>query len=111
MMKVGIIRCQQTEDICCGDIDLKAARRGSQAFKGTGPVEVVGFASCGGCPGKKASFRAQIMVAQGARVIVFASCIAKGTPNGFPCPFFVKMKKVMTKQLGSKVKFIDWTHD
>jgi predicted metal-binding protein len=111
MLKVGIIRCRQTEDICCGDIDFTVARRGRLAFRKTGPVEVVGFASCGGCPGKNAVTRAKIMVQSGARAIAFASCVAKGTPNDFPCPFFAKMKKVMMKELGSKIKIIDWTHD
>lgn len=111
MVKVGIIRCLQTEDICCGDICFQVSRRGKQAFHGLGQVEVVGFASCGGCPGKKAVQRAQNMVKSGARTIVFASCVARGTPNDFPCPFFVKMKKVMMKELGPKIKIIDWTHD
>ncbi len=53
MMKVGIIRCQQTEDMCPGNTDFKVAKEGKMAFENTGPVEVIGFVSCGGCPGKK----------------------------------------------------------
>ena len=111
MKKVGIIRCRQTEDICCGDICFHVSRLGKQAFKNIGPAEVVGFASCGGCPGKKTVQRAQAMVKSGAKTIVFASCVARGTPNDFPCPFFAKMKKVLMKELGPKIKIIDWTHD
>jgi predicted metal-binding protein len=111
MTKIGIIRCKQTEDICCGDICLQVSRRGKQAFKDIGPAVVVGFASCGGCPGKKAVPRAQAMVQSGAKTIVFASCVARGTPNDFPCPFFQKIKKVLMKELEPKIKLIDWTHD
>jgi predicted metal-binding protein len=111
MMKIGIIRCQQTEDECAGSICFRVARQGKEAFKGSGPVEVVGFASCGGCPGKKAASRAKIMVESGAKTIIFASCVAKGTPNDFPCPFFAKMKKTIMKELERKIKYIDWTHD
>lgn len=110
MPKIGIIRCQQTEDECAGSICFRVARQANQAFKAIGRVEVVGFASCGGCPGKKALSRAKTMVESGARTIVFASCVARGTPNDFPCPFFARMKKTVMKGLGPKIKFIDWTH-
>ena len=43
MMKVGIIRCQQTEDMCSGNTDFKVASEGKLAFEETGPVEVMGF--------------------------------------------------------------------
>jgi len=59
MLKVGMIRCQQTEDMCPGNTDFKVAKAGKLAFEETGPVEVVGFVSCGGCPGKRAIIRAK----------------------------------------------------
>ena len=62
MPKVGIIRCQQTEDLCPGNTDFKVASEGKLAFAETGPVEVIGFVSCGGCPGKKAVARAKLMI-------------------------------------------------
>ena len=40
-MKVGIIRCQLTEDMCPGSTDFKVAREGTMAFEETGPVEIV----------------------------------------------------------------------
>ena len=52
MKKVGIIRCQQTEDLCPGTMDFKCAAKGKLAFKELGGCEVIGFVSCGGCPGK-----------------------------------------------------------
>jgi len=59
MKKVGVIRCQQTEDMCPGNTDFKVAKEGKLAFEETGPVEIVGFVSCGGCPGKRAIARAK----------------------------------------------------
>lgn len=38
-----------------------------------------------------------MMVDRGAEAIVFASCIAKGNPIGFPCPHFVKMKEAVER--------------
>jgi len=109
-LKVGIIRCQQTEDICPGNTDFKVASEGKLAFKETGPVEIIGFVSCGGCPGKRAATRAKLMVDRGAEAIVIASCISKGNPLDFPCPHFDKMKQSIIKKVGECVPIIDWTH-
>lgn len=110
MKKVGMIRCQQTEDICPGTTDFKVASHGKLAFEKTGPVEIVGFVSCGGCPGKRAIARAKLMVNRGAEAIVFASCISKGNPIGYPCPHYVNMKDAVTKAVGSNIEIIEYTH-
>ena len=61
-MKAGIIRCQQTEDMCVGAKDFAAAAAGKDAFAQAAPVEIMGFVSCGGCPGKRAVARAKFML-------------------------------------------------
>ena len=109
-MKVGIIRCQQTEDLCPGSTDFKVAKAGKCAFEDVGPSEVVGFVSCGGCPGKRAIPRAKMMIERGAEAIVFASCMKKGNPIGFACPHFEDIKRATEKAVGDKAKLIDWTH-
>ncbi|MDD5259023.1 MAG: CGGC domain-containing protein [bacterium] len=110
MLKVGIIRCQQTEDMCPGNTDFKVAAEGKMAFENSGPVEIVGFVSCGGCPGKRAVARAKMMVERGAEAIVIGSCISKGNPIGYPCPYLQKMKECIIKKIGPDIKIIDWTH-
>ena len=42
--------------------------------------------------------------------IAFASCIQKGTPIGYPCPFAKKMKEIIAKDLGEGIRFLDYTH-
>jgi len=110
MKKVGIIRCQQTEDVCPGTTDLKVASQGKLAFEETGPVEIVGFVSCGGCPGKRAIARAKMMVERGAKAIVFASCISRGNPIGYPCPHYANMRDAVTKAVGPEITNIEYTH-
>jgi len=110
MKKCGIIRCQQTEDMCPGNTDFKVASTGKLAFEETGAVEMIGFVSCGGCPGKRAVARAKLMVERGAEIIAFASCISRGNPIGFPCPHFDTMRDAIIKKIGSEIKIIDWTH-
>ena len=73
--------------------------------------ELVGFINCGGCPGKKAVLRARSLVEQGADTIAFASCISKGTPIGYPCPFAKRMRELVQKEVGDGVRILDYTHD
>lgn len=110
MKKVGIIRCQQTEEICPGTNDFKAAKEGKRAFEQFGPVEVMGFVSCGGCPGKTAVARAKLMVDRGAEIIAFASCVGKGNPIGFPCPHFENIVSSTKKKLKPEIIILDYTH-
>lgn len=111
-MKVGIIRCQQTENFCPGTFDFKAIADRTGAFEGIeGDIQIMGFISCGGCPGKNAVLRAKKMVKLGADTIVLASCIQKGTPIGFPCPFAKKMRDTIVNGVGEDIKIIDYTHE
>jgi len=109
MKKVGIIRCQQTEDMCPGTADFKAAATGKFAFVEIGQAEIVGFVSCGGCPGKRAVARAVMLKDRGAEVIMLASCIKKGNPIGMPCPHYEAMKQAIEKKIEA-TPLIDWTH-
>ena len=110
-MKVGIIRCMQTEDYCPGTTDFKMLWERSEAFEDTeGDVALVGFSNCGGCPGKRAVLRARKLVERGADTIAFASCIKKGTPIGYPCPFAKRMMDAVARDLGEGVTLLDHTH-
>lgn len=110
-MKVGILRCEQTEDFCPGSNDFKVIRERSGGFAGVEEdIRVIGFVNCGGCPGKKAVFRAREMVRRGADTIVFASCIQMGKPIGYSCPFAKKMKVAIQGDLGEGIRFVDFTH-
>ena len=111
-MKLGIIRCQQTEDFCPGNGCFKAVKHKKCAFEGTGEdIELVGFTNCGGCPGKKAILRAKLLLERGADTIAFASCIQKGTPIGYPCPFHARMKTLLKAGLPEHIRILDYTHD
>lgn len=110
-MKVGIIRCMQTEDFCPGTTDFRMIREKKGAFEGVEEdIEIIGFINCGGCPGKKAVLRARELVNRGADSIAFASCIQKGTPIGYACPFAKRMKDVIQNDLGNGIRLIDHTH-
>lgn len=112
MKKVGFIRCQQTEDLCPGTKDFVAAMEGTGVFEelNIGACQVVGFVSCGGCPGKRAVMRAQMLVDRGAECIVLASCITRGNPIGFPCPNKGFMLKAIRNKIGEAVPVLKYSH-
>ena len=52
-MKVGIIRCMQTEDYCPGTTDFKMLKEHKGAFEGINEeIELIGFATAG-MPGQE----------------------------------------------------------
>ena len=110
-MKLGVIRCMQTEDYCPGTTCFKVMKTRQGAFQGVDEdLDIVGFINCGGCPGKKAVLRARLLVSRGAEAIAFASCIQKGTPIGYPCPFHAKMKRLIEADQ-PQLRIFDYTHD
>ncbi|ERJ12717.1 CGGC domain-containing protein [Haloplasma contractile] len=110
-MKLAIIRCLQTEDDCPGTTCFKVIYNKKLAFKDIeDDIEIVGVNTCGGCPGKKAVFRAKEMVRRGADTIAFASCITKGSPIGFPCPHANTIKERVESKVGKQIRIIDYTH-
>lgn len=110
-MKVGLVRCMQTEDMCPATTCFKVMSTKKLAFEGVDEdIEVIGVNTCGGCPGKKAVTRAAEMVKRGADTIVFASCITKGNPIGFACPHAEHMKNAIEKKVGETIRFINYTH-
>ena len=110
-MKLGIIRCMQTEDFCPGTSDFKAIREKTGALAGIDEeIDIIGFANCGGCPGKKAVLRVRELIKRGADTIAFATCIQKGAPIGYPCPFAGKMQAIVEKEAGEGIRILDHTH-
>ena len=110
-MKLGIIRCMQTEDYCPGTADFRLLAAHEGAFQNISePIELVGFTNCGGCPGKRAPLRTRLLVERGADAVAFASCIGKGTPIGYPCPFFRKMLELVKQELPEGAKVFEYTH-
>ena len=110
-MKVGLIRCQQTEDMCPATTCFKVISMKKLAFADVEEdIEIIGMSSCGGCPGKRAVTRAAEMVRRGVDTIVLASCITRGNPINFPCPHRAEMQKAIENNLGQKIRIIDYTH-
>ncbi|MBE6007864.1 MAG: CGGC domain-containing protein [Lachnospiraceae bacterium] len=112
-MKIGLIRCLQTEDMCPAYGCFRAVEHRIGAFMELDEdteIHIGAVVTCGGCPGKKAVTRAETMINRGCDAIALATCISKGTPIEFPCPHFKEMKEAIQKRIGKDVTFFDFTH-
>ena len=108
MTKIGIIRCQESatnldfKKRCAGWGCLGAARKGTVYFDEYDEVELVGFDTCGGCPGKGNTKKivgvGQNLKDHGVEVIHLSSCIAGFCPNR---DLFIK---ALTDEVGIEVK-------
>ena len=84
MRKVGIIICHRYQT-CAGGKCLRSLRNREGAFaryEGE-EVELVGYASCGGCPGGNVEYAPAEMKKNGAETIHLATGLVVGYP---PCP-------------------------
>ncbi|MCL1972443.1 MAG: CGGC domain-containing protein [Endomicrobia bacterium] len=110
-MKIGIIRCMQTEDYCPGTADFRAIKNKTGIFENIkDDIEIIGMINCGGCPGKKITMRAMKMIEKGADTIAMATCINKGSSNNFACPFSEKIMNHLTERLAKDIKILPYTH-
>jgi predicted metal-binding protein len=93
---IGIVICDRYYT-CAGGKCLKALRNREGAFSiyKNQEVELVGYTTCGGCPGGNIEYCIEEMKRNGAEAVHFATGMVVGYP---PCPFidhfcnFVKEK-------------------
>ena len=90
-MKVGIIICERYKN-CAGGKCFKSMRNREGAFdiySKDEPLEIVGYTSCGGCPGGNIEYAPEEMIKNGAEAIHFATGFVVGYP---PCPYIAYFK-------------------
>jgi predicted metal-binding protein len=101
MTKIGIIICDRYRT-CAGGKCLRALRNREGAFaryEGR-HVELVGYTTCGGCPGGNVEYTGEEMVKNGAQVIHLATGLLVGYP---PCPYIDTFKSFLEKRYGVEV--------
>ena len=64
------------------------------------PFEIVGYTSCGGCPGGNIEHAPEKMIKNGAEVIHFATGFIVGYP---PCPHISHFKKFIEEKYNVRV--------
>jgi len=105
-VKIGIIICNRYLD-CSGGKCFKAIKNREGAFDiyKNQDVELVGYTTCGGCPGGNIEYAPEEMKKNGAEVIHFATGMIVGYP---PCPYIESFKYFIENKY--KLKVIAGTH-
>ena len=101
-MKIGIIICDRY-GTCGGGKCFRSARERAGAFSrypANEPLEVVGYSTCGGCPGGNVEYVPEEMIKNGAEVIHLATGLVVGYP---PCPRLDYFVSYIEKQYGIPV--------
>ena len=102
MTKIGIIICARYRD-CGGGKCLRALRERRGAYSIYPPeetVEIVGYSTCGGCPGGNVEYVPEEMKNNGAEVIHLATGMVVGYP---PCPNIRHFKVFLETKYNLKV--------
>jgi len=90
-IKIGIIICDRYSS-CAGGKCFRAMRKREGAFdiyEKEDTLEVVGYTSCGGCPGGNIEYAVGEMINNGAETIHLATGFVVGYP---PCPYITQFK-------------------
>ncbi|MBN2345256.1 MAG: CGGC domain-containing protein [Candidatus Aminicenantes bacterium] len=102
MTKIGIIICARYKD-CGGGKCFRALRERVGAFAAYPPgeeVEVVGYSTCGGCPGGNVEYVPAEFKKNGATVVHLATGLVVGYP---PCPNLRRFKAFIEAAFGLPV--------
>lgn len=101
IVKVGIIICDRYR-MCAGGKCIRALKNkegGFSIYKGK-EVELVGFTTCGGCPGGNVEYAPEEMLKNGAQVIHLATGLVVGYP---PCPYTAQFRDFIKEHYGMEV--------
>ncbi len=100
-VKIGIIICDRYKS-CAGGKCFRSIKERAGAFDiyKDKDVELVGYTSCGGCPGGNIEYAPEELKKNGAEVIHFATGMVVGYP---PCPYIKEFKSFIETKYGLKV--------
>jgi len=101
-IKIGIIICDRYR-MCSGGKCIRSLKNREGAFSNyndTEKLELVGYTTCGGCPGGNVEYAPDEMVKNGAQVIHLATGLVVGYP---PCPYISYFRDFISTKYGIKV--------
>ncbi len=101
MKKVGIIICDRYHT-CAGGKCLRSLRERTGGFAryADEEVELVGYTTCGGCPGGNVEYAPEEMKNNGAEVVHLATGLVVGYP---PCPHLDYFLEFIPRKFGMDV--------
>ena len=101
------MRCDIVSETCPGVACFKAFNRRKVHFEGYGKdAEIIGFFTCGGCPGRRVFRLVDSLIKHGVDVVHLSSCMLM--EGGYPkCPHIDEIKQMIIKK---GVKVVEGTH-
>lgn len=101
MKKIGIIICDRYHT-CAGGKCLRSLRERAGGFARYAgeEVELVGYTTCGGCPGGNVEYAPEEMMNNGAEVVHLATGLVVGYP---PCPHLDYFQEFIPRKFGMDV--------
>ncbi|MCK4332215.1 MAG: CGGC domain-containing protein [Thermoplasmatales archaeon] len=103
-IKIGIIICDRYR-MCAGGKCLRSFQNREGTFSIYGEnkeLELVGYTTCGGCPGGNIEYAPEEMVKNGAQVIHLATGLVVGYP---PCPYITYFHDFIKSKYGVEVVY------
>ena len=101
MTSIGIIICDRYRS-CAGGKCLRSLKErvGGFARYAGQDVELVGFTTCGGCPGGNIEYAPEEMQKNGASVVHLATGFVVGYP---PCPYLDHFQEFIPRKFGMEL--------
>ena len=105
--RIAIVRCETVSEVCPGVACFKAFKQRRAYFMDYGlETEIIGFFTCGGCPGRRVSRLVEKLKPFNLDVLHLSSCMM--LENSYPaCPHKEEIKKTV-EAMG--VKVVSGTH-
>lgn len=104
--KIAIVRCDIVSETCPGVACFKAFNKRKVHFSDYSEAEIIGFFTCGGCPGRRVFRLVDNLLKHGVDVVHMSSCMLM--EGGYPkCPHIDQIRQMILKK---GVKVVEGTH-
>jgi len=100
-VKIGIVICDRYRN-CAGGKCLRSLKNREGAFERykNQEIELVGYTTCGGCPGGNIEYAPEEMKKNGVDIIHFATGLIVGYP---PCPYLFQFRDFIKSKYNIEV--------
>jgi predicted metal-binding protein len=105
--RIAIVRCETVSEVCPGVACFKAFNARHAHFANYGDdVEIIGFFTCGGCPGRRVSRLVEALLKYDLDIVHLSSCMLLS--GSYPrCPFVKQIKRSIEEK---GITVVEGTH-
>ena len=105
--RIAVVRCDIVSEVCPGVACFNAFNRRKVHFEGYGKdAEIIGFFTCGGCPGRRVFRLVDSLLKHDVDVIHLSSCMLMEKSYS-KCPHIEDIKEMISRK---GVKLVEGTH-